>query len=313
MTTDLTPEHTARHPDSDSYSEVIAAYQYVQSVIPTADVQSSDGGYAWHGWALREAFLAGCTHARAALADEPAAGEPASVTGQPSDEAWDALVERAWDKYQTVGYQGERFMHESDFDNALEFVRQGLARWGNPAPQPPADGEVAESAAWLRRLAAASWICDVIHDKLLNAADLLERRQAVPVSIGKVATSSVGETVELVPWLLEEAEQAANSDASYSAGMLTWAAQVVGEHADLLERQATPVPVPVSERLPGSGDCVPHPRTKTGNWCWGFERCEVSLARPARWRLMHMETVEMEASHWLPAHALPVPGLEVEG
>ena len=63
----LTPEHTARHPDSDGYSEVIAAYQYVESVISTADAQSPVGGYAWHGWALREAFLAGCTHVHTAL------------------------------------------------------------------------------------------------------------------------------------------------------------------------------------------------------------------------------------------------------
>ena len=85
--------------------------------------------------------------------------------------------------------------------------------------------------------------------------------------------------------------------------------------AELLERHAAPVPVPVDERLPGPEDCVPHPRTKLGNWCWGFERCEVSLARPARWRLMHMETVEMEASHWLEAQSLPLPapqGGEVE-
>lgn len=73
-----------------------------------------------------------------------------------------------------------------------------------------------------------------------------------------------------------------------------------------------PTPIPVSERLPGPEDCVPHPRTKRGNWCWGFERCEVSLARPARWRLMHMEAVEMEASHWLPAHALPLPEFDHE-
>lgn len=76
------------------------------------------------------------------------------------------------------------------------------------------------------------------------------------------------------------------------------------------QRQA-PQPVSVHERLPGPEVCVPHPRTKRGNWCWGFERCEVSLARPARWRLMHMETVEMEASHWLPAHALPLPEVAI--
>ena len=59
----LTPEHNSRHPDSDSYSEVTAAYKYVDSVLSTADAQSPVNGLAWHGWALREAFLAGCTHA----------------------------------------------------------------------------------------------------------------------------------------------------------------------------------------------------------------------------------------------------------
>jgi len=72
-------------------------------------------------------------------------------------------------------------------------------------------------------------------------------------------------------------------------------------------RVPAPSPIPVDERLPGPENCVPHPRTKRGSWCWGFERCDVSLARPARWRLMHMEAVEMESSHWLPAPALPLP------
>ena len=49
--------------------------------------------------------------ARAAMAktDGPAVPEgrePVAVTKQPSDEEWDALVERSWDKYKTVGYQG---------------------------------------------------------------------------------------------------------------------------------------------------------------------------------------------------------------
>ena len=61
---DLTPEHTKRNSDSDSMREVWAAYAYVSSVVSTADAISPCGGYAWHGWALREAFLAGCSYAR---------------------------------------------------------------------------------------------------------------------------------------------------------------------------------------------------------------------------------------------------------
>ena len=128
----------------------------------------------------------------------------------------------------------DAWLKGDDIVGAMNRARAALAD-EPPEPAPPADGEVAELAAWLQDSAA----------KCKRVAELLERQVLVPVS--------------------------------------------------------------VSERLPGPEDCVPHPRTKRGNWCWGFERCEVSLARPARWRLMHMEAVEMEASHWLPAHALPLP------
>jgi hypothetical protein len=62
MTTDLTPEHSARPSDSAGYPEVLAAYNYVDSVMQHADAVSPVGGHAWHNWALREAFLAGCSH-----------------------------------------------------------------------------------------------------------------------------------------------------------------------------------------------------------------------------------------------------------
>jgi hypothetical protein len=64
---DLTPEHTKRNSDSDdsdSMRDLCAAYAYVSSVLSTADAISPCGGYAWHGWALREAYLAGCSYAR---------------------------------------------------------------------------------------------------------------------------------------------------------------------------------------------------------------------------------------------------------
>ena len=58
------------------------------------------------------------------------------VAEVPSADEWDALVVRAWDQYETVGYQGERFMYDSDFSNALDFMRRELARFGRPTPQP---------------------------------------------------------------------------------------------------------------------------------------------------------------------------------
>ena len=66
MTADLTPEHAARRQGDDKklHPEVIAAYCYVERVLDSADIPSSKlGGPLWFGWALREAFLAGCSHA----------------------------------------------------------------------------------------------------------------------------------------------------------------------------------------------------------------------------------------------------------
>lgn len=66
MTRDLTPEHTKRgsfdHASvGELHDDISAAYDYVHSVIHTADVTTP---YAWHGWALREAFLAGISYAQ---------------------------------------------------------------------------------------------------------------------------------------------------------------------------------------------------------------------------------------------------------
>ena len=57
---DLIPEHTKRQQQGTVSPEVEAAYQYVTAVKDTSDYH---GQLAWHGWALREAFLAGISHA----------------------------------------------------------------------------------------------------------------------------------------------------------------------------------------------------------------------------------------------------------
>ncbi|NKI17397.1 hypothetical protein HCU74_08205 [Spongiibacter sp. KMU-166] len=62
----LTPEHDKRgsadhgaENDGELHPEISAAYDYVASVLDTSDFKDA---YAWHGWALREAFLAGISH-----------------------------------------------------------------------------------------------------------------------------------------------------------------------------------------------------------------------------------------------------------
>jgi hypothetical protein len=54
----------------------------------------------------------------------------------PTDEQWDAIKDRLWSRYETVGYQGERFMYQGDFDDALDVARQDLTRFGRPAAKP---------------------------------------------------------------------------------------------------------------------------------------------------------------------------------
>jgi hypothetical protein len=86
--TDLTPEHTKRILNGDLHPEVSAAYRYVDSVVHAADTQSPFGCPAWHGWAIREAFLAGCSHA-AALAQP----ELAPPTDEELNTWWEKCAE----------------------------------------------------------------------------------------------------------------------------------------------------------------------------------------------------------------------------
>lgn len=79
--------------------------------------------------------------ARAALADGPAVPdgrEPASVTGQPSDQEGPSAedVEELCEEhcFNVEGYESIECLQG--------LINEAIARWGNPAPQPPVDGEV---------------------------------------------------------------------------------------------------------------------------------------------------------------------------
>ena len=67
------PEHDKRSVGCGLHGDVEAAYAYVESVSDTCDIPSSA---AWHGWALREAFLAGISHADAGKQAEKAQMAP---------------------------------------------------------------------------------------------------------------------------------------------------------------------------------------------------------------------------------------------
>ena len=67
----------------------------------------------------------------------------------------------------------------------VDFARAVLTRWGNPAPQPPAKGEVAELEAWLRSTGEGQpCLSDEGYARLTRAAELLQQWQVmVPVSV----------------------------------------------------------------------------------------------------------------------------------
>lgn len=75
--------------------------------------------------------------------------------------------------------------------------------------------------------------------------------------------------------------------------------------ADLLA-QRQPQPVPVSERLPGPGDC-----DAEGNvWSWRRFDSEGDIDNGDFWCLAFYEWLEDDDcgfTHWLPASALPLP------
>jgi hypothetical protein len=100
-----------------------------------------------------------------------------------------------------------------------------------------------------------------------------------------------GDVGELIAWLHDHALNCRE------LGRNDWAAQVTSA-ADLLQQLSAPaptvVPVAVSERLPGQGDCDDHQE------CWAWDTGAES------WILEHYENCKL-FTHWLPAHAIPLP------
>lgn len=66
-------------------------------------------------------------------------------------------------------------------------------------------------------------------------------------------------------------------------------------------------PIAVTELKPGPKDCIPNPRNGEGHWCWGWRQWSPNLAFSGRWSMLPLDCVIQECTHWLPAHALPIP------
>ena len=111
-------------------------------------------------------------------------------------------------------------------------------------------------------------------------------RQPAPPAAGEDKAPAV---TEVIAWLCTEAE----IDDGFE---LTQSAAYQRRAADLLE-QRHPTPVPVSERLPGD------------QLCWWYEPDEDDdgSGYGGKWTLLRIRGGTATYTHWLPAHALPVP------
>ena len=155
----------------------------------------------------------------------------------------------------------------------------------------------AELLAWAEKTSSHYYIQA---DVLLRARAALAEQPAVPDGrepasfTGRFTFPADGEVAELVAWLR-----------GTRAARLTRA-------ADLLQRQAAPVPVPVSERWPKPEDC------DAGGRCWWWHPSHAEsgysegwMRRPRDWGVGHYDLDDrLTHSHWLPFHALPLPELE---
>ena len=104
----------------------------------------------------------------------------------PTDEELDQLEEMLWDRYKTLGFQGEEFMYDHSFGFALaDFARAVLARWG-------ADQELEAC-------------CELMDDWGLDEADLRAARRPKPPSLKEQALELVSRIEKSEsPWAMSE-------------------------------------------------------------------------------------------------------------
>jgi hypothetical protein len=195
--------------------------------------------------------------------------------------------------------------------DVMDRLRAALSE---PVVGPADEAPEKEAPAWYNSDMASFWEAG----RQDGWSDALSRYGATPTPPGDGELPE--EVATLIPWLLEEAAQAANAGRSTAAGLLTLAAQLLGE------RGPTLTPIPVSERLPREGNF--DGKTLLQVNCGNSGELEIAL-NPRRWTRAHHDAwhrhipdvykafaalldvakqrTDPSATHCLPANALPLP------
>jgi hypothetical protein len=173
------------------------------------------------------------------------------------------------------------------------------------APVPPAEALGASCRSLLEEVARMG---DCIGKHTVGEITEISDRAAAwllenpPGQIAQPAPPAKGEVGELVEWLRDCAN--VRMDEGYERPAFKFA-----RAADLLE-QRHPAPVPVTERLPGPEDCAPWPKNSDASaWCWMGKEVDGGWEWEQR-SAGYLVAFPGDFTHWLPAHALPLPTTE---
>jgi hypothetical protein len=163
-----------------------------------------------------------------------------------------------------------------------DLINRARAALAQPEPEGPSDEELYDLFDWLKD----EWHSNDEREFPLPlfARAVLARWGRPVAEVSLVAQPADGEVAELV---------AALSD-PYIAPLLHERTRA----AELLSQLAPVQPVSVGERLPGPEDCDAKRR------CWIYMP---DIGTAPSWRLVDPRDIGPYHTHWLPAHALPVP------
>lgn len=273
-------------PTDEAAVEAAAELIYMEA-MEWAARQSIPSGHinipAWQQGGNSDAQEVARRTARAALAAKP-------LVKGPTDEEIEHRFQVWW--YD----EGSGMPPGADEDPEAHVHRISQIAWHNGAyvaryghqPAPPAEGDVAELVAALRRESSAYRQLDSYRDwqlKLTRIADLLERQAA---QVLEPALARIND-------ILNDSGRVCLADEREALELARQA---------LEQRQAALAPVAVSERLPDTSD--PAECRMPDGVCWWFDP---HADADGAWVL---DTYQSRYTHWLPFHDLPLPSGEVK-
>lgn len=202
---------------------------------------------------------------------------------------------------QYVSNQGQALDGFSALAHFRDVAKRARVALAKPEPEGPTDEEII--AFWSDHC-AGDGDAGIIRLARWGTPNSAETRR----SLGESADGEVAElaTAEMVRQLRTTAATEKANRYHYSSKLLTRA-------ADLLA-QRHPQPVPVSECLPGQGDCDAKGRCWIGRSEYAFPMGDTGSWGHAdpEWCLEEPREAANSTAVWLPAYALPLPG-EVKG